>query len=345
MQESTGEWQAAIRLFEELQSSRLSADSAQSCDILNRVLVEAGEWQRCLCVMDVMLDQRMIPNGMHIASTASVLKSELSSQLLQDALLLWRANGKILEPPSPFPGLLACQPGVVAVSKPPDRSTEDLLEELSALQPNSFSSVSRLDYPTSGVLIVAHGPSGSPAVNWLQAQFASRHVKKTYLCLVEGASLGPEGCQGQVRKPLLTTEERVEVSNLGLEALTFYKVLQEFSHDGAEFSYLQVMPKTGRMHQIRVHLASIGRPLVTRPCRYAATISCDEVGDLTYNPQPRVPELSARLFLHCHRMDLQDLNRERFWAEEPLPRDLQKTLTFLRNNRQNDLTGSREFGR
>ncbi|CAJ1331860.1 unnamed protein product, partial [Effrenium voratum] len=111
---------------------------------------------------------------------------------------------------------------------------------------------------------------------------------------------------------------RVEVSEMGREAHTEYEVLERYQVPGAEPSHEEVMllqasPTTGRTHQIRVHMASLGRPLV---------------GDLTYSGATWAP----RLFLHCHRMEMQDLNREAFVVEEALPPDLRHVLGRLRKH-------------
>ncbi|CAK9088155.1 Dual-specificity RNA pseudouridine synthase RluA (23S rRNA pseudouridine(746) synthase) (Ribosomal large subunit pseudouridine synthase A) (rRNA pseudouridylate synthase A) (rRNA-uridine isomerase A) (tRNA pseudouridine(32) synthase) [Durusdinium trenchii] len=330
--EKAGEWRVALQVFWELPSR-----SSQCFDILNRVLVGAAHWQLTLQLMSQMLEQRLMPNGMHVASAAQALKMPgMSARLLQDSLGLWKANAPevfiwnsnlkmTLAEAGCHREVLASRPGILAMSKPPNMTTEAILEELtdrvSSRDPElaCFTSVSRLDFPTSGVLIVAHGPPESPAANWLQAQFASRLVKKEYLCLVEGKSLGEVGSQGEIVQPLLTISSnrgsRVEASSLGQEAQTKYEVLQRFPLNGTsmELIFLRVAPLTGRMHQIRVHFSSIGRPLV---------------GDLTYN-QFSQANLSPRLFLHCHQMELQDLELKPFAVKQSLPGDLQMVLDNL----------------
>ncbi|CAE8717490.1 unnamed protein product [Polarella glacialis] len=90
--------------------------------------------------------------------------------------------------------------------------------------------VSRLDHPTSGVLPVALGVEGSAAAHWLTAQFSGRLVRKEYVCLCEGPSLGAIGSVGNISTNLYTQEldggrtARTEVSPEGREALTSYEV-------------------------------------------------------------------------------------------------------------------------
>ena len=270
--------------------------STHCFDILNRVLVKAGQWQLSLQLMKCMENDNFIPNGMHVASTCRVVmenRPPLAPELLRTALKQWKIVAtsneirmwhcnlpRILQRAGCNLSILAWQPGILAIAKPPDRTSESILEYLrdkvSLIDPDlaSFTSVSRLDYPTSGVLIIAHGFQNSAATHWLQTQFASRLVKKGYLCLVEGTqNLGPVGSQGEIRQPLLISRgfhsrngpAKVEVSDVGQEAYTKYEVLQRFTTKNGEIMYLRVMPLTGRMHQIRVHFASLGCPLVSGP--------------------------------------------------------------------------------
>ena len=301
-EETSGQWPIALHTFWELLGPLGYSDSTQCFDILNRVLVESAQWQLSQQLMSHMLEQRLSPSGMHIATTAKSLEvPDMKATLLYNALDLWKANAPehfqklwhtdlevMLAEADCHLKVLASRPGILVISKPPNITTEAILEDLTDcistqdVDLAEFTTVSRLDYPTSGVLVIAHGSASSPATNWLQVQFASRLVKKEYLCLVEGRSLGEVGGKGEINQPLLTTSitssrgpsARAEVSPLGREALTEYEVLQRFPkakdplstnptvNDPMELIYLRVKPLTGRMHQIRAHFASIGRPLV-----------------------------------------------------------------------------------
>ena len=208
-----------------------------------------------------------------------------------------------------------------------------------------FTTCSRLDLPTSGVLVIAHGRAGSPAANWLQAQFSSRLVRKRYLCLCVGQSLGEVGTKGEITTPLLLKRGE-SVSGLavpsdsdqGLEAQTLYEVLARYpiprsirslAQDGnepCEIVYLAVRPRTGRVHQIRAHFASIGRPLLGDR-KYS-----EAPGALGSPLSPKEAETVfglRRLFLHCQKMEMQDLDGESFSAEMPLAEDLQQVLRRL----------------
>ena len=116
----------------------------------------------------------------------------------------FRAERKPPGPPSLT--LLYRSSGLVAVSKPAGFSTEDVLRCLSAKLKTRITQVSRLDLPTSGVLLAAVGSATSPQAWWLLAQFAGRLISKTYLCLCFGKA--PAGAEREVSSPLLTTHSK-----------------------------------------------------------------------------------------------------------------------------------------
>ncbi len=114
----------------------------------------------------------------------------------------------------------------------------------------------RLDRETSGVLLVART---AQAASQLKQAFALRRVQKTYVALVHGCPEPQTGVIDQPMKLLDTpTHLMMGVSGDGLPARTRYHVLQQL---GA-YSLVQAEPETGRQHQIRVHLAFLGHPIV-----------------------------------------------------------------------------------
>ena len=174
--------------------------------------------------------------------------------------------------------------------------------------------VHRLDRETSGVLVVARTDRAHQS---LAAQFRDRTVEKIYLALVQGRM--PQQ-QGKVttpiaRDPVRRTRMTAKLGS-GRSALTAYRVLEELSN----FSYLEVRIGTGRTHQIRVHLSSIGHPIV---------------GDRLYGARTKLPELPGlgRFFLHAHRLSFRSPSTgERIAVESPLPAELATLLDSLRQN-------------
>ncbi|CAE7521101.1 rluC, partial [Symbiodinium pilosum] len=259
LEEKHRQWQLAQHTFWTMGSRAANLPNfpcEQCCNIFNRVLAAAKQWEVCLVLLDTMCSHRK----------ALATPDELA--VLDYNLLQTSRPGS--------PQILAARPGIVAVAKPPDQSSEDILKKLAdgVLQASGsqnlaqFTSCSRLDLPTSGVLVVAHGKPGSPAANWLQAQFASRFsVGKNYLCLCFGQPLGDPGTEGEINTPLLVMSGEgmsglAVPSDQGLEACTQYEVLASYpisrisaqdsdAADTNEFIYLRVHPLTGRMHQIR----------------------------------------------------------------------------------------------
>jgi 23S rRNA pseudouridine1911/1915/1917 synthase len=173
--------------------------------------------------------------------------------------------------------------------------------------PDRAGIVHRLDKETSGVILIA---KSAEALENLQAQFKARTVEKRYVALVEGM---PQTPKGLVDAPIgrdPDQRKRMAVVHDGREAVTEYHVLENYAYH----SLLDVFPKTGRTHQIRVHLAFIG---------------CPVVGDTVYGPRKQRIKMK-RHFLHAAAITfgLPD-GGNRLTVESPLPPSLQNILDKL----------------
>jgi 23S rRNA pseudouridine1911/1915/1917 synthase len=118
--------------------------------------------------------------------------------------------------------------------------------------------VHRLDRPTSGIII---GAKNARAMSWLQRQFAERTVSKTYVAVVQGQLQQDEAIIDMPIERNPKAPATFRVGSNGKNAVTRYKVLAQ----NEQYSLVELKPQTGRTHQLRVHLAKIGHPIVGDP--------------------------------------------------------------------------------
>jgi 23S rRNA pseudouridine1911/1915/1917 synthase len=171
--------------------------------------------------------------------------------------------------------------------------------------------VHRLDKETSGLILLA---KNERAHRWLQEQFRLRKVDKTYLALVDGK---PPTSSGRVeayigRDPSHRKRMAVVSESRGREAISEYKTVESFRRH----TLLEFHPLTGRTHQIRLHCAFLGCPIV---------------GDEVYGKKKFSVEIN-RHFLHAYRLKvILPGEKEARPFEAPLPEELRMVLTTLRN--------------
>ena len=180
-----------------------------------------------------------------------------------------------------------------------------------------FGLVHRLDKDTSGLLVAA---LTARAYDGLREQFESREVRKQYWAVCRGA---PARETGVIRRPLAehlersgryTSVRRASVSRSGRPALTAYRVLQR----SVMAALIEARPVTGRLHQVRVHLDSVGASVL---------------GDPLYGPAS-AREASHRLALHAHRLAFtHPITGEAVDVRSAWPRDLRSLLRRMRLER------------
>lgn len=171
--------------------------------------------------------------------------------------------------------------------------------------------VHRLDRYTSGVLLVAKTDAAHRA---LAAQFAGREIEKTYLALVHGVVKQERGRIERpiARDPVRRTRMTSRLAS-GRAAWSEYRVLRRFER----FTYLEVRIGTGRTHQIRVHLSSIGHPVA---------------GDRLYGAPAQMPGRPplGRYFLHAHRIRFRHpVTGAEMVVVSPLPAELEAWMAGL----------------
>jgi 23S rRNA pseudouridine1911/1915/1917 synthase len=170
--------------------------------------------------------------------------------------------------------------------------------------------VHRLDKDTSGLMVIART---KPALNRLMAQFQERSVDKVYLALLERT---PKTLTGRIEAPIARDHQqrkRMAVVREGKPAITEFKVIESDFRDGQ--ALVEVKLLTGRTHQIRVHMAFIGCPIV---------------GDTVYGFRKQRLGLK-RHFLHAAKLSFNHPKTgERMTFESPLPAGLQNVLDKLR---------------
>ena len=191
----------------------------------------------------------------------------------------------------------------------------DIKQVQSFLQ-EGFFPAHRLDKDTSGLLLIA---KTKDTLEYLQKQFKERRVQKTYLCLVEGnftedkgeieTLLGRSPNDRRKQKVFLLGEPGAEGKR---EASTQYQVLKQYQG----YAFLEVRPKTGRKHQIRVHLSSLNHSIA---------------GDKLYSfKNQRAPQGLKRQFLHAYSLTLILPDGVEKTFTSPLPKELQSILDNLK---------------
>ena len=167
--------------------------------------------------------------------------------------------------------------------------------------------VHRLDKDTSGVMVIARNKK---TFDELKNKFKDRSIEKIYLTICEGIFTEKEGI---IKKPIARSSDyrrqviaRKNTKTKTRDAVTNYKVVKEFE----KYSLVEIAPKTGRMHQIRIHLASIGHSII---------------GDLVYGSLNKDKILAKRQLLHAKKLKF-SLFGKKYVFSTSLPQDFRDFL-------------------
>lgn len=185
--------------------------------------------------------------------------------------------------------------------------------------------VHRLDKETSGVLCFAKTEQAHKAIS---AQFQNHSVGKYYAAILKGQLQPLEARieRGIIEHP--TQKGKMACSPKGKAAITDYKVVQQWPL----YSLVQVQIHTGRTHQIRVHFASLGHPVLVDPLYGDARpflLSSIKKGYKLSIQQDEEQGVLKRLALHAYRLDMINMAQEPISIEAPLPKDMRACINQL----------------
>lgn len=225
---------------------------------------------------------------------------------------------------------------IIVIDKPalllvlPDRYNQSLpnLNRLLKEELGEVFVVHRIDKETSGVIVFAKNAETHTALN---RQFENREVEKTYYALVVGT---PDEDSGTIDAPITESQRHPGVMKIdnkrGKSSKTNYRVVEGF--DG--YALVEAKPLTGRMHQVRIHLASVGLPVVCdRLYGDGERFFLSQVKPRYFSEGDEKPLLS-RVALHAESISFvypPDKERVSFSAE--MPKDMRSVLNYLRKFR------------
>lgn len=175
--------------------------------------------------------------------------------------------------------------------------------------------VHRLDRETSGLIVVA---KNQKTFSYLKRQFHDRQVEKHYTAIVWGVF--PEK-SGMINAPIARSKTDFRKYQAGRgkrgverDALTLYRVLGVIKNEEGTFSYLDVVIKTGRTHQIRVHMKYKNHPVL---------------GDTFYSPEHPYALGFSRLALHARSLKFKTPDKKELFFEAPLPKEFELVKTLV----------------
>ena len=178
--------------------------------------------------------------------------------------------------------------------------------------------VHRLDKDTSGLLVVAKNDKAH--IN-MSEQIKDRKVKKTYIALVRGQVAENEATINMPIGRSTKDRKKMAVTKDGKEAVTHFKVLGRYATENGSYTLLEIKIDTGRTHQIRVHMAQIGYPII---------------GDEIYSNGKNEFKVKGQC-LHALKLEFKHpISEKEMKLEAPIPKYFEKILEELENYRINE---------
>ena len=187
--------------------------------------------------------------------------------------------------------------------------------------------VHRLDRDTSGIMLTIK----SDAVHsHIAMQFEKRSVKKEYLAVVEGElMLDSDEISLPIARHIIDSQKMAVRHDIGKEAVSIYEVIERFRG----YTLVKIMPKTGRTHQIRVHMRAIGHPVVA-DFMYSSQESCYLSDLLQKEREPGEVPIIERQALHAHRIEFfHPIQNKKMEFEVDMPEDISALVKTLRDVR------------
>ncbi|EDM23686.1 RluA family pseudouridine synthase [Caminibacter mediatlanticus] len=197
------------------------------------------------------------------------------------------------------------KPSGVAIHPKKLANTKSLLDDVRLLYGNDANLVHRLDKETSGLVIASKNKF---AESILKQAFQNKEIQKKYLALIKG-HLDKEIT---IKKPIAVNKDenikvKVIISDEGKESITLVKPIKKIGKN----TLVECIPLTGRQHQIRIHLYSIGHPIVGDPLYGVDNEFADKYLKKLVDENERIQKTGAnRLMLHAYKLEFEFMNNK-----------------------------------
>jgi len=215
------------------------------------------------------------------------------------------------------------KPSGIAIHPKKLANTKSLLDDVRALWGNDANLVHRLDKETSGLVMASKNKF---AESILKKAFQNKEIKKSYLALING-NLTKEIT---IKKPIaVNKDEKIKVKVLihpeGKESITIIKPIEWFDN----YTLVECIPLTGRQHQIRIHLHSIGHSIVGDPLYGVSNEFADAYLNKKISQEERIKNTGySRLMLHAYKLEFDFMNNRYIIKSDSFKEELKNFFNF-----------------